>query len=57
MQITYKLYYMIVKSAAKVQQKMHIRKKISKKTRIILLKKQLRQLSLESTPSSDKGNI
>ena len=36
MQIISKLYYMIVKSAAKVQQKMHIRKKINEKLELFI---------------------
>ena len=54
MQTTSKLYYMIVKSAAKVQQKMHIRKKINEKTRIIYKSQQYRQC-ISNNEDNQKG--
>jgi hypothetical protein len=54
MQITSKLYYMIVKSAAKVQQKTHIRKKINEKTRIIYKSQQYRQC-ISNNEDNKKG--
>lgn len=45
---------MIVKSAAKVQQKMHIRKKISEKTKIIYKIQQCRQC-ISNNEDNKKG--
>ena len=57
MQITYKLYYMIVKSAAKVQQKMHIRKKINEKTTISYKKNNLDNFRANQLPGATREQI